>query len=191
MGLQRCVAGRIYRIRLLPHSRYTNSGIFMLKITSSLVENITSSSMFTIHIQVNTSIHSLQHKVINNSCYYCLAKSSLLTQLSPHYSDEQSSLVINCVFGTLFSLAHWLDRPDGVPMSISRRQSGDIYFLNQSNQGHGTCNEGRNTTYVIAERLCINNQHLFNGNNNNMFCSSMLMQLATSSFVIIIILLML
>ena len=79
MGLQRCVAGRIYRIRLLPHSRYTNSGIIMLTITSSLVENITSSSMFTIHIQVNTLIHSMQHKVINNSCYYCLAKSSLLT----------------------------------------------------------------------------------------------------------------
>ena len=91
MGLQRCVAGRIYRIRLLPHSRYTNSGIIMLTITSSLVENITSSSMFTTHIQVNTLVHSMQHKVINNSCYYCLAKSSLLTQLSPHYSDEQSS----------------------------------------------------------------------------------------------------
>ena len=89
-------------------------------------------------------------------------------------------LVINCVFGTLFSLAHCLDRPEGVPVSINRRQSRDIYFLNQSDQGHGTCNEGGNTTYVIAERLCITNQHLFNG--NSMFCSSMLTQLAASSF---------
>ena len=77
MGLQRCVAGRIYRIRLLPHSRYTNSGIIMLAITSSLMENITSSSMFTTHIQVNTLVHSMQHKVINNSCYYCLAITTL------------------------------------------------------------------------------------------------------------------
>ena len=74
-------------------------------------------------------------------------------------------LAMNCVVAMLFSLAHCLDTLEGVPVRINRRLSGDVYYLNQSNQGHGVvCNEGENTTYLAADRCCISNQHLFNGN---------------------------
>lgn len=74
-------------------------------------------------------------------------------------------LTINCVVATLFSLAHCLDTLEGVPTRINRRLSGDVYYQNQSNQEHSiVCNEGRNTTYLVADRCCISNQHIFNGN---------------------------
>ena len=75
-------------------------------------------------------------------------------------------LAINCVVTTLFSfkLAHCLDSLDGIAVTINRRQFGDFYRLNQSNQVHRyVCNEGGNTTYLVADRCCISNQHLFNG----------------------------
>ena len=73
-------------------------------------------------------------------------------------------LVINCAVAVLFSTAHCLDSPDSVPVRISRRRSGDIYFLNQSNEMHRTCNVGENRTYLIADGCCISDQLLFNGN---------------------------
>ena len=68
----------------------------------------------------------------------------------------------------LFSSAHCLNSPDGVPVSINRREPGDIYFLNQSNERHRICNEGENRTYLIADGCCISDLLLFNGNQSPM-----------------------
>ena len=79
-------------------------------------------------------------------------------------------LAINCVVTALFifMLAHCLDSPDDTAVRISRRPSGDIYYLNQSDpMSYMACNEDGNTTYLIADRCCISNQHLFNGKKYN------------------------
>ena len=76
-------------------------------------------------------------------------------------------LVINCVVAVLFSSAHSLNTPDCIPVRISRRLLGDVYFLNQSNQRHGICNEGENTTYLVADRCCVSTPNLLNGNLTN------------------------
>ena len=76
-------------------------------------------------------------------------------------------LVINCVVAVLFSSAHSLDTPDGIPVIIGRRQSGDIYYLNQSSQGLGICSEGENTTYLVVDRCCVSTLNLLNGNLTN------------------------
>jgi hypothetical protein len=87
--------------------------------------------------------------------------------------NSRCILAVNCAVAVLLSSAHCLDSPesDGIPVSISRRESGDVYYLNQNNQTQSmACNEGDNTTYLIADGCCISNQTLFDGNFQCAFC---------------------
>ena len=52
-----------------------------------------------------------------------------------------------------------------VLVSVSRRQSTDVYYYNDST--HGTICDNDNhidVTYLVSERRCIANEDLFSGN---------------------------
>ena len=73
-----------------------------------------------------------------------------------------NQVLVGCAVGMLFSLAHCLLAMEGIPVNVSRRQSGDIYYLYHDKE-HTICNEGNNMTYMVSERRCVSDQRLFNG----------------------------
>ena len=46
---------------------------------------------------------------------------------------------------------------------IARRQNSDLYYFINSNGSHLACSNGSQTTYVINENQCVNEQELFSG----------------------------
>ena len=52
----------------------------------------------------------------------------------------------------------------GVPVSVIRRVTGDIYYVTSSN--YFICHDD-DVTFLVSERRCVRNQELFNGNTSN------------------------
>ena len=51
---------------------------------------------------------------------------------------------------------------EGIPEVVNRRSLLDIYNLYGSG-GAISCNEGNNSTYIVDERRCVDQQQLLNG----------------------------
>ena len=53
---------------------------------------------------------------------------------------------------------------DGIPVTVSRRSSGDSYVTNNSSDSdsEGLCSV-HDGTYLVSERQCVNNQELLSG----------------------------
>ena len=48
-----------------------------------------------------------------------------------------------------------------VPVRVTRRLTGDIYYDNLSN--YYICRDDDNLTFLVSERRCVKNQELLNG----------------------------
>ena len=49
-----------------------------------------------------------------------------------------------------------------VPISVTRRIGGDIYYVTSTT--HFVCNNDNNITFLVSENRCIKNEELLNGN---------------------------
>ena len=56
------------------------------------------------------------------------------------------------------------DASTSVPVTVSRRPSLDTYTILQGNRTYGRVCNVDNATYLVKEKRCINDEHLFNGN---------------------------
>ena len=73
-----------------------------------------------------------------------------------HDSLQYMLVIVYCVSNIVTS-----QEEADFPVAISRRSSGDIVFFN-SNKSYYLC-PSDNTTYLVNERRCVDNEDLFNG----------------------------
>ena len=75
-------------------------------------------------------------------------------------------LLTCCKFITVLSLAHSQNTStmEGIPVEVNRAFQADTYLLHNNNMRFN-CNssEGTRSTYIVAERRCVDNQQFFNG----------------------------
>ena len=66
------------------------------------------------------------------------------------------------VFLFCIILARLIASDVNVPVSVTRRIGGDIYYVTSTR--HFVCSNGNNVTFLVSENRCIKNEELLNGN---------------------------
>ena len=66
------------------------------------------------------------------------------------------------VFLFCIILASLIASDVNVPISVTRRIGGDIYYVTSTT--HFVCNNDNNITFLVSENRCIKSEELLNGN---------------------------
>ena len=102
-------------------------------------------------------------KTETSECLYILIIAILL-ELDSKMKSLRLLLLLSFAVSVISS-QRVLTAPGQVVL-VTRRSFFDIYdILERNKTQRSVCNNGDNVTYLVAEKQCISNQYLFNGNN--------------------------